>query len=667
MNVYRTACPLNCTDHCSLIVKTAEGQPIAVRPNPDQKITGHFLCPKGRDHVCRLRHPARLTRPLIRASGGGLQEIAWPEALDLFAARIREALERFGPLSILHFYDSGHGGILKNIESRFFSALGGCTVHRGGLCWSAGLDAQRYDFGESLAHDYADLPHSRLVLLWGRNPAATAPHLVPFIRRARDKGARIILIDPLRTATAALADEHIAVRPASDGALALAMAHVIVAEGAEDRAFLEAHSSGFPAFRELLREHPPERAARITGIPAADIARLAREYAGRRPAAILIGYGLQRHTNGGAAVRAIDALAALTGQIGIPGGGASYANRQVTRYMDHAFLEGKDLLPRRRFYPKPRLAAALEELRDPPVALFYCSRANPLSQVGHGGALRHALAKVPFKVVSDHFLTDTAAAADLVLPATFFLEEEDLYFTSMSHTYLNYGPRICDPPELCRSEYAVFQELAGMLEMEGFPGLPPERLLERIIRPLTARYGLTLADLKKGPTPLPGASKVPWQDRRFHTPDGKFNFYSRTALEEGCDPLPFYREPVELGDRSLKEQGYCYWFVTPHPARSIHSIHRLPGGDWGKTPRAYLHPDTARRERVRDGERITVSSVRGSITLAAAVSNRVPPGAVLVYEGWWRESGASVNDLTPDRLADLGSQAALYDCLCRIN
>jgi anaerobic selenocysteine-containing dehydrogenase len=661
--VFRSACPHNCWDQCSFIVNAAGSTITAVKPDPAQKVTGSFICRKGKRHLERINHPARLKHPLLQ-TGRGFKRVTWDEALALMAEKLSGATARLGPLSILHYFDGGHGGVLKNIESRFFSALGGCTAHRGSLCWSAGLAAQRYDFGGVLSHGYDDLPHSRLILIWGRNPAATGQHLLPFIRQAKKNGARVVLIDPLKTATAALADEHMAINPATDGALALGMAHLLIREGLTDGLFISRHCSGFEPYRDLVERYPPREVSQITGVAQAAIEKLAREYGAVKPGAILLGYGLQRHTNGGNTIRAIDALAALTGNIGVPGGGVSYANFQVAPWIDQAYLEGADLSPCRRFYPKPGLAEALREMRDPPVECLYISRANPLTQAGNSRKLAEAFKAVPFKVVAELFMTDTAAAADLVLPSTYFLEEEDLYFNSMSHTYLSYGPKLAEPPGECRHEYRIMQDLAGIMKLRGFPALPGSELIGRIIRPLTVSHGISLDKLKEGPLALPGGEAVPWRRRVFGTPDGKYHFFSAQAAADGRDPLPVYREPSELADRELHARGYRYWFATPHPPDSIHSAHRMP--ERSPQPRAYLHPETAREHGFTAGSKVRIESKRGSIEATAQLEETVPRYAVVVYEGWWQCSGAAVNNLTPDRLTDMGEQAALYDCLCRI-
>ncbi|HSW35976.1 MAG TPA: molybdopterin-dependent oxidoreductase, partial [Candidatus Limnocylindrales bacterium] len=654
----------NCWDQCALRVFVEKGKVVSIGPDERQSVTGRFLCTKGRRHIERLYHPERLRYPLQKVKGS-FRRVSWSQALQIAAERFSAALERHGPLSLLHYYDGGYGGLLKNIEKRFFSALGGCTTHRGSLCWGAGMAAQGYDFGAVKAHSYEDLRNARLIIIWGRNPAATAVHLLPQMRLARENGTKVILIDPIETATASYADEHISVKPGSDGALALAMANLIIKKGLSNDHFVQNYCSGFDQFKALAVQFPPERAAALTGLPTGEIERLADFYAAAKPASILIGYGLQRHSNGGNTVRAIDALAALTGNIGLAGGGANYANVRVEHYIDHAYLSGADLLPLHRYYPKPQLASALAELCDPPIAAAYISRANPLVQVGDGVRLSSVLSKIPFVITAEHFMTDTAAASDLVLPCTNFLEEEGLFYNSMSHSYLVYGPAVLQPLAECRSEFSFLKELAVLLGAKGFPDLTPSELLSRVIEPLTIIADITLEDIKRAPFMLPGGDEIPWQDRIFNTADGKYNFYSAAAEKDGGDPLPLYHASSELSDHVLREQGFIYWFVSPHPRESIHSTHRLPDAVFA--PLVYLHPLIGEKHSLANGDRARISSIRGFLEAEVVLSEKIRPDTVLVYEGWWHASGAAVNNLTPDRLTDMGFQAALYDCLCRID
>ena len=666
METIKTVCPLDCWDQCGLIVKKDRDKIKGIEADSTHPITGYVICSKGRQHLQRANHPDRLRQPLLK-KGNSFVRITWPQALEIIADKIRTALDDYGPLSLLHFYDGGYTGLVKNIESRFFSALGGSTMHRGSLCWGAGLAAQKYDFGAVMSHPYQDLLNARMIIVWGRNPAYTSIHQMNYIRQARAAGSKVVVIDPVLTSTADNCDQYVRIKPGTDGALALGMARVIIENGYVDRAFVEKHSTGFDRFADICGDYTASKTAEITGISEEVIEELASAYAQNSPSAILIGIGLQRHSNGGNTVRAIDALAALSGNIGRQGGGAGYANFQVNRFIDHDFLSGSDLNPKRRYYPKPQLAKAIMTLEEPPVQFLYISRANPMVQVGDSNALAEAFKKVPFIVTAEHFMTDTAAASDLVLPCTNFLEEEDFYYNSMGHQYINYGLKVSEPPGECRSEYDFLKELARLLELdhEQFPQLGTDELIARAIRPLTEKFNIDLKMIREqSPLMLPEFNEIPWYDGKFQTADGRYNFYSATAEKETGSALPEYRPPLELSNTFLREKGYKYWFATPHPRNSIHSAHRLPGS--GKRPTIHLHPKTAREEGLSEKGQVKVITERGCITAGLVCSERVCRNTVMLFEGWWFFSGAAVNRLTADHMTDFGDQAAYYDCLCRL-
>ena len=664
MRRIKSVCPLDCWDQCAFEIREENGSLISIGPDKKQPVTGNFICSKGRSHLGRFQGPNRLKNPMLKV-GNTFKVISWDDALHLMAEKITGTLHKHGPLSLLHFYDGGYGGLFKNIESRFFSALGGCTSHKGSLCWGAGLAAQKYDFGASVGHSHDDLLNSNLVIIWGRNPAYTSIHLLPYLRRAREKGAKVILIDPIRTATASKCDQYVRINPGTDGALALAMARVTIENNLFNSDFVDHYSSGFDSYRQLCLGFDLHQAAEITGISFSEIENLALDYASADAASVLIGIGLQRHSNGGNSVRAIDALAALTGNLGKKGGGATYANFRINDYIDHDFLDGNDLHPQRRYYSKPMLAEALTELKDPPIEFMYVSRSNPVVQVANSNRLLKAMEEIPFVVTAEHFLTETAQVSDLVLPCSSFLEEEDLFYNSMSHQYISYAFPAAELPGECRSEYNYLKELAKLINCSEFPQLPTEELLKRIIKPMTDKHGITLEDVKnRTPLLFPGGDKIPWEDWKFLTEDGRYNFFSAAAEKECGDGLPFYRKPFELSDRNLRDKGFQYWFLTPHARDTIHSTNRQP--QEGDLPKAYVNPVTAVRENLVAGDEVNIVSTRGGIKAVLKLDEAVLDNTVMVYQGWWHSSGAAVNCLTPDRVTDIGLQAAYYDCLCKI-
>jgi len=664
LGIIKSVCPLDCWDQCAFEISEKDGLLISIGPDRKLPVTGNFICSKGRSHLERFLGPNRLKNPLLKV-GSSFKVINWDDAMQLMAEKITTALHKHGPLSLLHFYDGGYNGLLKNIESRFFSALGGCTSHKGSLCWGAGLAAQKYDFGASVGHGYNDLPNAKYIIIWGRNPAYTSIHLLPFLRLARENGAKAVLIDPVRTASASDCDQYVRINPGTDGALALAMARVIIESNLLDYGFIDRYSSGYNSYRELCLGFDLNQVAGVTGISVPEIEDLALSFASAGAAAILIGIGLQRHSNGGNTVRAIDALAALTGNIGKKGGGATYANFRISNYIDHDFLDGNDLHPQRRYYAKPMLAEALTKLKDPPIEFMYISRSNPVVQVADSNRLVETMKTIPFIVTAEHFLTDTAKMSDLVLPCSSFLEEEGLFYNSMSHQYISYAYPAAKPPGECRSEYSFLKELARLINCNEFPQLSTEDLLRVIIKPMTDKHGITLEYIKnRSPLLFPDGEKIPWEDYQFMTEDGRYHFFSDAAEKECGDGLPVFRKPLELSNRDLYEKGFKYWFHTPHARESIHSTNRQPREN--DVPKTYVNPVLAEKENLAAGDKVKIASPRGSMTAVLELDEAVLNNTVMVYQGWWHASGAAVNCLTPGRVTDMGLQAAYYDCLCQI-
>jgi anaerobic selenocysteine-containing dehydrogenase len=648
------ACSLDCFDACRLVATVEDGRVVAIRGDREHPLTRGRVCTKGKQHLARLYHPDRLRRPL-RRTAGGWQAVTWDEAVALLAERFDQVIRRWDSRAILYYADSGYGGVLKTADHMFFNHLGGVSVPRGSLCWAAGIAAQRYDFGDVRGHAPQDIARARTVLLWGRNPLATSPHLVSFLEQARANGGEIVVIDPLRTATAAWADRHISIRPGTDGALALAMCRHLIATGRIDRNYIDRHTIGFRRFRESLADFDVETAVRDTGIDRTTITALAAAYAQNRPACIIMGYGLQRYASGGQTVRCIDALAALTGQIGMSGGGANYANRSIRRRMHPDVLDSERRAVRRRTFALPQMARFLETAEDPPVTAVMIAKANPLVQMPDINRLHSALARVPFKAVVDLFMTDTARAADLVLPGTHILEEEDLVYSSMFSPWLNYSPRVVAPPPGVISEYALFQRLARQMGLDSFPDLPPAVFLQHSVRALLKSLNLTWEDLKRTPVRIP-EDDIPWADGRFATPSGKYEFYAARAAADDHHPLPVYCPPA------VAPPDYPLRLLTTHFRQSMHSQHFMDRRD---RPRVYLHPDEAARLGVAADMPVRIESPRGAVSATAAVTPRVPSGVVQIYQGWWRHSGA-VNTLTEDAMSTMGANAAYFETFCRI-
>ncbi len=648
------ACPLDCFDACSLIANIENGRITSIRGDKDHPLTRGMVCSKGNQHLERLYHPDRLLYPL-RKNGRSWKKITWDEAVLEIAEQLTNIKHAYGTEAVLHYADAGYGGIIKSVDKLFFNCYGGVTVPTGSLCWGAGMAAQKYDFGAALGHGPDDLANAGVIIIWGRNPVDTNPHLIRYLHQARKKGAVVILVDPVRTATAKLADVHLRIRPATDGALALGIANLMIECGWIDQEFIQDHVLGFRRFRSYARKFTVKRVAGITGIDAAQIKQVAKTYANGKPGSIMVGIGLQRYGNGGGTIRCIDALGALTGNIGISGGGVNYAGRGISSYLGGEVAASRYPAVNRRSFSLPQLGEFLNTATDPPIHCIVITKANPLVQMPHLHKTIDAFDRVPFKVVIDMFMTDTARHADLVLPCTSVLEEEDIICTAMYSPYVNYSARAVEPPAGVMGEYDFFMALARKMRLDNYPFISPRDFLKRAVEPLLAACGSDFQSLVKRPLKPPGID-IPWQDRSFATPSGKYELYSDSALQNGQNPLPCFKLPLK------GSPGFDLRLLTPHLKNSLHSQGFAFVND---KPAAHVNPLVLTEKKLAGQARARVVSPNGCLDVRLKPDPAVPEGVVMIYEGWWHKSG-SVNFLTADSLSDMGEQAAYYDTFCNL-
>ena len=648
------ACPLDCFDACSLIASVENGRVVRIKGGRDHPLTRGMLCSKGRQLLERLYHPHRLLSP-FKKKGRGWSKISWDQAICEIADQLTTIKQDYGTSAVLHYADAGYGGIIKSVDELFFNCYGGVTVPRGSLCWGAGMAAQKYDFGAALGHSPDELGDANVIIIWGRNPADTNPHLIRYLHQARKKGAIVILIDPIRTATANLADIHLCVRPATDGALALGMANLIIERGWMDQDYIHDHVLGFKRFRAYVRTFSMERVSGITGIDPSDIERAAGLYARRKPGCIVLGIGLQRYGNGGGTIRCIDALGAIAGNIGIPGGGVNYANRRIAPYLAAAIAGGCGPAVNRRSFSLPQMGEFLNNAVDPPIRCLFIAKANPLVQMPHLHKTIDAFDRVPFKVVTDMFMTDTARHADLVLPCTSVLEEEDIICSSMYSPYVNYSARAVEPPAGVMGEYDFFRALTRKMNLNNYPFMPPLDFLKQAVGPLLEACHSDFGSLIKGAIKLPGTD-TPWQDNSFSTPSGKYELYSEIALEAGLPPMPNFKAPLK------GPPGFDLRLLTPHLKTSLHSQGFAFVDD---PPLAHVNPLVLAEKQLTGKADAQVVSPNGRLQVRVKPDAAVSEGIVMIYEGWWHKSGA-VNFLTDDVLSDMGEQAAYYDTFCNL-
>ena len=462
---FTTACPRNCYSTCGMRVSVEGGRLRRIEAHPLNLATPEAPCLKGLSYIERVYSSDRVLHPLRRTASGRFERIAWEDALDLVASRLQSF--RGEPQSVLFYSASGTKGLMNGVASSFWRLYGGCTTTYGDLCWPAGLEATRLTLGANETNAPWDLANARLVVLWGKNAAETNVHQMTFVQQAVAKGAQVVVIDPRRTETAERATLVLQPRPGTDGAIALAVAQLLIERGLVDLPFVRDHVHGFEAFRDSVRERTPAWAAEVAGVPEARILRLAELLGTCRPATINAGFGMQRYANSGQTMRAMIALLALTGNLGKPGAGWVFANLR-----SHVFHPVKDPLA---LYPPDQpdgvfrvsistalLGPHMLATHDPPLRMAWVERGNPIPQNPETKTVLRAFRALDFRVVVDEFLTDTAREADVVLPAKSMFEQTDV-IGAYWHDYLQLKQKAIEPPGEVKPESEVYRMLAERL------------------------------------------------------------------------------------------------------------------------------------------------------------------------------------------------------------
>jgi anaerobic selenocysteine-containing dehydrogenase len=659
--VIRTVCAHDCPDMCSILAHVEDGRLVRVEGDPDQPFTAGFVCAKVRREpelvhsVDRVRTPLRRTGPKGAAE---FQPVSWAEALDELVGRWQAIRREDGPLAILGYCYSAHQGQLNRwLPMALFHALGTTRLQPGTICDTCADVAWEMTCGPVGGADPEAMVHSDLIISWSADLVTTAVHAWAKTEEARAAGARLVVIDPRRSRTAARADWHVAPRIGTDAALALGLMHVLVRDGLTDRDYLARQTVGFDRLeRDVLPRFAPERVAGITGLPAADIERLAHLYGRARAPYIRIGFGMSRSSQGGQAVRAVACLPAVVGAYAKRGGGALLATVGGFGFSFDAVRRPSGPVAT-RLVNHSRLGQALLELRDPPIRALFVSANNPAVTCPDSAAVRRGLMREDlFTVVHDPFLTDTARYADLVLPATTYLETEDL-FRAYGAYYVQFAPQAVPAQGEAWSNLKLAQELGRRL---GARDAVFSMTIEELVR--TAFVGATGPAAALDPDALRTAGPVkvdPYPDgQRFRTPSGKLEFYSEALAAQGLPPLPDWREDAEesaLGRRwplrLLTAPGY---FQSHTAFTGNRALKRREGA-----PVAVIHPAEAARRGLRADDGVELYNDLGRVGMRLRVSDEVGPGVVLVPGQ--RPAGealsGTINLLCGDRLTDLGEGA----------
>lgn len=632
-----TTCTRDCPDGCSMLATVRDGRLVGLKGNPDHPVTRGFLCRRSRDYVRRVYSPNRILTPLRRIDGDW-KPISWDDALDLAAEKMAGYSDRFGNLSLMHYQDNGSMGAMKMLNARFFNLLGGVTGASGTLCGGAGIAGQTMDFGLRTAHEVTDVPNSRVILLWGRNPVFTNVHLVPFLKEAKARGATLVLIDPVRTRTADLCDLHYQPAPGSDGFLAAAMAKLLLEEGLVDREFVENHTEGFSQFSALLDGYSLGWLSAQCGISLEEIRKLALLYGTMKPASIWAGWGLQRREYGAEIYRLVDALAALTGNIGIPGGGVNHGMEE-REYWDWG-LKAPEAAKVERGIPKATLGEGMMRAQNPPIKMMMVTAANPATQAPHSLKVREAFSRVEFTVVVDSFLTDTADLAHLFLPTTSPFEEEDLV-GNYSHHWVGPVNPVIEPQGEARTDLQIFQGLAERLGIQGMEGTATE-WLRRLAAPWLP-LGITLERLKEGPLRHPKAPVVPFAGAVFPTPTGRFRFTSEVPPNPAAD------------------RNGSFVLISSHPDSSVHA--QILPEDQDKPLQVRMNPLDAEARGLSAGDWIAMAAGEGRVEGVLALESSLDRGVLNCDQGGWIKFGVGVNRVVPGILTRHGLCAGFYEAV----
>ncbi|MEN3110558.1 molybdopterin oxidoreductase family protein [Uliginosibacterium paludis] len=684
----KAVCPHDCPDTCAMEVTVENGRAIKLRGAESPSFTRGTLCSKVAHYLERTYSEQRLQYPMKRVGAKGegrFVRISWDEALNEIAERFRN-IAATDPRAILPYSYAGTMGLVQgsSMDRRFFHRLGASFLDRT-ICAEAGAQGYKATIGASLGTDPEAFADAQYIVIWGSNPVISNLHLWSRIVEARRKGARVVCIDPVRSLTAEKSDWHLAPLPGTDGALALALMHVLIRDELCDEDYIARYTTGYAALKRRVAEWTPERAAAETGLAAADIEQLAREYGQEgRPAVIRANYGLNRCAGGGSAMRAIACLPALTGHWRSPHGGILLSTSGSYGVNDAA-LERPDLYPADPRFP-PRhvnmsaIGNALLEETDPPIRAVMVYNSNPVAVAPESARVRAGFAREDlFVVVHELFQTDTADYADILLPATSQLEQHDIH-KSYGHLNVMLNTPAIAPLGEARPNTWVFRELASRM---GFTEACFQESDEEIsagafrkdharsarIDPATlAAEGWQRLDV---PTPY-----APFAEGGFPTPSGKCEFYSDMLARNGMDPLPHYVPPHE-GPRSNPElaREFPLAFVSP-PSRNFlnSSFANLPRfRDAEGKPWLDMHPADAAARGLSDGQRVRIFNRRGAFHAWLRVDTAQPgvrEGVVSAPSIWWQKlsgDGNNANAVTSQALTDMGGGATFYDCLVEVS
>lgn len=693
------ACPHDCPDTCAMVFEVENGKLISVKGNAEHPMTRGGLCVKLKDYEKRHYHPDRLLHPMRRTGpkgSGQFEQISWDEALDEITTRWKAIIEEYGPQAIIPYSYLGHQGLVHGLNGgdAFFNKMG-ATVCERTFCGEGSCTAWLLTVGPTAGLDPESYIHSKFIVIWGCNSVSTNLHHWHIVKDAQKRGAKVVVIDPYRSRTAKEADWHIAPKPGTDGALAMAMMHTIIEEDLQDQDYVDNYTVGFAELAERVKTRTPEWAEKITGIPAEEIRVFAREYATTQPAAIRLGVALERNYGGGQAIRAVTCLPALTGAWRHVGGGATQFPVWEHPYKFDV-ISRPDLIPEgTRVINAIQIGRALngEMDLDVPIKSMMCWNANPVTQAAETDKIVEGLMREDmFLVSAEHFLSDTASYADIVLPAAMGAEMEDMIL-SWGHLYLTYNEKCAEAPGEALPNNEIFRRLAAKMgyEEENFKWSDSECLENYVDWDAPACEGIDLAYLRKhGFARLNVGTRdnrVPHKEGNFPTASGKCHFMVEGATNfvappfrqmyegfqpgEPIDSLPDYvpsRETAESNPTLASE--FPLNIISPKSHGFLNSCYaNIDDKIKGQGEQfVMINAADADTRNIQSGDKVTVFNQRGAFEGLAQITDDVSPGIVVATLGYWRQlNKGTVNCVSSAEFVDMGHAPTFTDNLVQVS
>ncbi|WP_131072520.1 molybdopterin-dependent oxidoreductase [Clostridioides difficile] len=700
-------CTLDCHDCCKFNVYTKGNNVVKIEGDKNHPYTKGFICKKGMAHLDRLNHKDRIKTPMLKVDGVW-KEISFDKAIEIMAEKLTYYKEKYTSKSIMHYDQYGSGSVLKYIGDIFFNFYGGVSRHKGGPCWSAGMHAQKYDFGVAKSHAIEDMLNSKSIFVWGKNPAYTTIHTMQIIKKAKEKGIKIVVIDPIYTKTAQIADKYVQVNPGTDGALAIAMAKIIVEDKLYDEEYINSYVIGFEEYKKYLSSLELSFLIDECGVKENDIRELVDLYTNKY-SSINVGYGLQKYKNGGNTIRAIDALGAITGQIGFSGGGVNYANKVYPSVINSDPYNSQSYGEDREFYvsniskfieeslkntsnkvnyASDELDMALHKVNyisdelditsnktdyisnelynlsnksikdNIPIKMAVITKSNMLNQLPDLVELERVFSKIEFKVCFDMFITDTATLCDMFIPCTNTLESEDIIYSSMTNPYITYNERAVKPAHKLMDEYYFFMELAKKMGLNDYPFVEKRTYLEKVIEPLK-RFDKNLDIEKLKNNYFTIHNPVAWEDKKFETPSGKYELYSESIKNLGISPTPVY---ISNKYKEIEDKNISFRLLTNHHADTLFSQHFM---DKKSIAQAYINQRMAKKVGIEEKDIVILRSKKAKINVQINIDDGVGNYIVKMYVGWWKKHG-NPNSLTDTGISDFGGQVTYNESMVEI-